>query len=85
MTTTIYPSKYPARVTFTMEDGTTYVGEVEYPKGDPVYPASAAEITEKFRQNAANTIGSVKAEHVIELVNHIDELESIDGLISCLY
>ncbi len=81
----VYPSKYPARVTVTMEDGTTYVGEVEYPKGDPEYPASAAEITEKFHRNAANTIGSVKAERVTQLVSHMDELESIDELISCLY
>jgi len=81
----VYPSKYPARVTVTMEDGSVFVGEVEYPKGDPEYPATKAEVVEKFRQNAANTIGSVKAERIIELVDHVEELESLDELIACMY
>lgn len=81
----VYPSKYPARVTVTMEDGSTYVGEVEYPKGDPEYPATKAEVVKKFRQNAANTIDSVKAERVIELVERIEELDNIDKLIAYLH
>ena len=81
----VYPERYPARVTVTMEDGSTYVGEVQYPKGDPEYPATKEEVVEKFRINAANTIGSVKAERIIELVDQIETLDSIDELISCLY
>ena len=72
-------------MTVTMEDGSIYVGEVAYPKGDPEYPATKAEVTEKFRQNAANTIGSVKAERVIELVDSIEQLDTVDELIACLY
>ena len=81
----VYPTKYPARVTVTMEDGSTYVGEVEYPKGDPEYPATREEVVTKFRNNAANTIGSVKAERIIELVDKIETLETIDELIACLH
>jgi 2-methylcitrate dehydratase PrpD len=81
----VYPEKYPARVTVTMKDGTKYVSEVEYPKGDPENPATREEVLKKFRANAANTIGSVKAERIIELVDNIEELEDIDELISCLY
>ena len=81
----VYPEKYPARVTVTMEDGSTYVGYVEYPKGDPEYPATKEEVMEKFRLNAANTIGSVKAERIIELVDKIEELENLEELISCMY
>lgn len=81
----VYPTKYPARVTVTMEDGSTYVGEVEYPKGDPEYPATKEEVVEKFLLNAANTIGSVKAHRVIELVEHIEEQPSIHELIHCLF
>ena len=81
----VYPDRYPAKVTVTMEDGSIYVGEVAYPKGDPEYPATKAEVTEKFRQNAANTIGSVKAERVIELVDSIEQLDTVDELIACLY
>ena len=80
----VYPSKYPARVTVTMEDGSTYVGEVEYPKGDPEYPATKDEVVEKFRANAANTIGSVKAQRIIELVDKFETLENLNELFECL-
>ncbi len=81
----VYPEKYPARVTVTMEDGQVFVGEVEYPKGDPEYPATKEEVVEKFRNNAANTIGSVKAERIIELVDRIETLDNLNELIDCLH
>jgi 2-methylcitrate dehydratase PrpD len=80
----VYPAKYPARVTVTMEDGSTYVGEVEYPKGDPEYPATKEEVVEKFRANAANTIGSVKAERLLRLVDDFENLENLNELFDCL-
>ncbi|MGN0981732.1 MAG: MmgE/PrpD family protein [Candidatus Limivicinus sp.] len=81
----VYPDRYPARVTVTMNDGSVYVGEVAYPKGDPEYPATKEEVIEKFRNNAANTIGSVKAERIIELVDKFETLENLDELIECLH
>lgn len=81
----VYPDRYPARVTVTMEDGSVYVGEVEYPKGDPEYPATREEVVAKFRNNAANTIGSVKAERIIQLVDKFEELENLNELIDCLH
>ena len=81
----VYPEKYPARVTVTMEDGARFVGEVEYPKGDPEYPASREEVMEKFFANATLTIGSVKAKKVAEMVDHIEEVEDIRELIKLLY
>lgn len=81
----VYPERYPAKVTVIMEDGSSYVGEVAYPKGDPEYPATKEEVIEKFRNNAANTIGSVKAQRIIELVEKIETLDNLDELIACLY
>jgi 2-methylcitrate dehydratase PrpD len=75
-----YPKRYPARVTVTMQDGSTYVGSVEYPKGDPEYPATKEEVTEKFFANASNTIGLVKAKKVAELVDKFEELENLEEL-----
>ena len=80
----VYPSKYPARVTVYMEDGTKYVSEVEYPKGDPENPATKEEVVGKFLINAANTVGSVKAKRIIELVEKFEELENLDELMECL-
>ena len=80
----VYPAQYPARVTVIMEDGSKYVGEVEYPKGDPENPASKEEVIEKFLDNAANTIGSVKARRIIELVDKFEELPNLDELMANL-
>jgi 2-methylcitrate dehydratase PrpD len=80
-----YPKRYPARVTVKTKDGKTYVGEVAYPKGDPEYPATKEEVTDKFLINAANTIGSIKAKRVVELVDKIETLPNIDELVACLY
>ena len=74
----VYPKRYPARVTVTMKDGTKYVGEVAYPKGDPEYPATKEEVQEKFFANAANTIGSVKAKRLAEMIDKFEELENLD-------
>ena len=80
----VYPSKYPARVTVTMEDGSKLVGEVEFPKGDPEYPATKEEIIEKFLNNASNTIGSVKANRIIGLVDKFEQLPDLVELMECL-
>ena len=80
----VYPDRYPARVTVTMEDGTVYVGEVQYPKGDPEYPATKEEVVAKFRANASTTISEEKIDRVIELVDRFEELENLDELISLL-
>lgn len=81
----VYPDRYPAKVTVAMEDGSVYVGEVAYPKGDPEYPATKEEVVEKFRQNAANTISAEKAEKIIELVDRIETLDTIDEIIANMY
>lgn len=81
----VYPERYPARVTVKTKNGKTYVGEVAYPKGDPEYPATKEEVRTKFMANAANTIGSVKAKRICELVDDIEKLENIDELISCMH
>jgi hypothetical protein len=47
-------------------------------------PATKEEVVEKFRANAANTIGSVKAERIIELVDTFETLETLDELFECL-
>lgn len=54
-------------------------------KGDPEYPATRDEIVEKFRLNAARAVSPGKAERIIELVDRIEELETLDELIACLY
>ena len=40
----LYPDKFPARVTITLKDGTSFQETVLFPKGDPQDPLSADEI-----------------------------------------
>ncbi|MDR0851103.1 MAG: MmgE/PrpD family protein [Clostridiales Family XIII bacterium] len=81
----VYPQHYPARVTVKTKDGKTYVGEVKFPKGDPENPASKEEVETKFYNNAANTVGSVNAKKIVELVNHIEDVEDITALMDLLH
>lgn len=80
----VYPDRYPARVTVTMEDGSVYVGEVEYPKGDPEYPASREEVITKFKANASTTIPEDKIDRIIQLVDDFENLKDLYELISLL-
>ena len=80
----VYPAKYPARVTVYMEDGTKYVGEVEYPKGDPENPATKEEVIEKFLINAKTVVDDSKAKRIIELVDKFEELKTLNDLMELL-
>ena len=81
----VYPKHYPARVTVKTKSGKTYIGEIQFPKGDPENPATKEEVIEKFRFTSGYTIGTVKTNRIIELVDKFAELPNIYELISCLF
>ena len=81
----MYPKHYPARVTVKTKSGKTYIGEIQFPKGDPENPATKEEVIEKFRFTSGYTIGTVKTNRIIELVDKFAELPNIYELISCLF
>lgn len=81
----VYPKHYPAKVTVKTKSGKTYVGEVQYPKGDPENPATKEEVVEKFRFTSGYTIGTDKTNKIIELVDRFEELPDMYELISCMY
>lgn len=45
----VYPERWPAAVEVHTTDGRRYAVRVDYPKGDPENPLSAAELERKFR------------------------------------
>jgi len=81
----VYPKHYPARVTVKTKSGKTYVGEIQFPKGDPENPATKDEVIEKFRFTSGYTIGTDKIDKIIELVDKFEELKDIEELVACLY
>ena len=81
----VYPKAYPATVTVKMKNGKTYTSHVDYPKGDPERPVSFAEVGEKFRLLAGQTIGKSKVERVIDYCANLEKLDNVNTLISSLY
>jgi 2-methylcitrate dehydratase PrpD len=81
----VYPEFYPARVTVKTKNGKTYVGEIQYPKGDPENPATKEEIIQKFRYTSGYSIGTDKTNKVIELVDKLEDLDNIGELVKHLY
>ncbi|MBR0662878.1 MmgE/PrpD family protein [Roseomonas hellenica] len=52
----LYPAKFPARVTITLDDGRAFSETVMLPKGDPGAPLSDDELDDKFRANCAGLL-----------------------------
>jgi 2-methylcitrate dehydratase PrpD len=76
----LYPGKFPARVTITLEDGRR-LQEVRYfPKGDPQDPLSPQEIEEKFRKNVEHLYSEAETRRVIRLIRGLPEAKHIDEL-----
>jgi 2-methylcitrate dehydratase PrpD len=73
----LYPDKFPARVTVTLQDGASFQETVLFPKGDPQDPLSAAEIEEKFRGNADTLLGKARAAELLHAINSLPEARDI--------
>jgi hypothetical protein len=55
------------------------------PRGSKDYPATDAELIDKFKINASySMIKSSKVEEVIEIVNHLDEIDDVSELFTLL-
>lgn len=76
----LYPEKFPARVTVTMEDGRKLVAELMYPKGDPQNPLSDAELEAKFRDNAAGLLDGKQATEVLDFLRALPRAENLTPL-----
>ncbi len=64
-----------------LKDGRTVTGRADFGKGSPSNPMSYDEVADKFRECARFAKwDSERAEHVIETVCRIDELESVREL-----
>lgn len=81
---TLYPAKFPARVTVTMEDGTSFQETVMLPKGDPGAPLSDAELEDKFRANAEPVLGAAQATRLRDAVLRLPEGGEVSALSALL-
>jgi 2-methylcitrate dehydratase PrpD len=80
----LYPANFPARVTITMEDGTSFQETVMLPKGDPGAPLSDAELEDKFRANAEPLLGAAQAARLRDAVLRLPEGGAVSALSALL-
>lgn len=78
--TKLYPEKFPAQVSVTMDDGSVYNGEMYYPKGDPSNPLSDEELRDKFRSNVADLAAGTKSEELIQMIENLSDLRDLSDL-----
>ena len=81
----LYPEKFPARVSITLKNGTTFRETVLFPKGDPQDPLSAGELEEKFRDNAQAMLGPVRSGELLQAIYALPDARDTDALSALLH
>lgn len=82
--TALYPEKFPARVSVTLDDGTECVATCLYPRGDPRNPLSDDELEDKFLRGAMPILGLDRARALmteLSRLGDLDDLATIAGLL----
>ncbi|RLE13124.1 hypothetical protein DRJ04_04915 [Candidatus Aerophobetes bacterium] len=80
----IYPKEFPSIVEVILKNGRRLKVRVDSPKGSPKNPLSYEEVKKKFLALATKKISKKRAEQVIEVVDHLESLESIKQLTALL-
>lgn len=72
-----YPPEHHTRVTVTLADGRTVVGEAGGAKGDMASPPTEATVTAKFRELGEGPLGRDRAARALELVSGLAGMASL--------
>ncbi|MCA3364066.1 MAG: MmgE/PrpD family protein [Roseomonas sp.] len=80
----LYPAKFPARVTITLDDGTKLTETVLLPKGDPGAPLTDDELEAKFRDNAEPLLGKTGAMALRDAIWRLDDAPDMAELVRCM-
>jgi 2-methylcitrate dehydratase PrpD len=83
--TKLYPTNFPARVTITLTDGSSFQQTVMFPKGDPQDPLSQEELDAKFHDNARPLLGRKRAASLLSAIYALPEARSVDDVVSRLH
>jgi 2-methylcitrate dehydratase PrpD len=77
---------HAARLSVNLKDGRTLTEECEVVRGDPTNPLSEEEIVAKFRNNVefSGTITAEKAEKLLDLLERVEDLDSVSRVVSLL-
>jgi 2-methylcitrate dehydratase PrpD len=81
----LYPDKFPARVTITLKNGSSFQETVLFPKGDPQDPMSAGELEAKFRDNVAAMLSPSRAGELLQAIYALPDARKVDHLSALLH
>ncbi len=73
----------PARVRVTMNDGSVFTEQVDYPTGAPSRPLSYADVERKFRgllEHAGQPISTSNADRLVETISRLEEVADVRDL-----
>jgi 2-methylcitrate dehydratase len=79
-----YPRGIPNRITLTLDDGTTLVQEVEFPRGHAANPMTDQEVEAKFRRLVEPHYGPEKAQAILACCWNLENLPSVTELMRLL-
>lgn len=80
----LYPDKFPARVTITLDDGQSFTETVLIPKGDPGAPLSDQELEDKFRANCAGRMDAARTDRLRDAILGLPDAPSVAPLLGLL-
>ncbi|MFV0298841.1 MAG: MmgE/PrpD family protein [Hyphomicrobiaceae bacterium] len=81
---TLYPAKFPARVTVTLRDGRSFTDMRDFPKGDPQEPLTPSEIEAKFLDNVSGRFDAATAKEIVARVRGLGDKGPAEPLLALL-
>jgi 2-methylcitrate dehydratase len=78
-----YPRGIPNRLELTLNDGTKFTTENEFPRGHDQNPMTDAEVEAKFHRMAAGRLDATQEKKILDLCWRLDELSNISDLLVC--
>ena len=79
-----FPRGRPAVIEVALADGVRHRAEIDVPLGDAARPFDEKTVTEKFRELAEPAIGMAGVRKVMELVDKLDTLTTLEPLMAAL-
>jgi 2-methylcitrate dehydratase len=76
----VFPALQRVIVTIRTTDGTEFMTQLDYPKGDPRNPLTDREVEEKFEALAEPVLSRAACRRAIEAIWHLDEQASVTEL-----
>lgn len=75
-----HPNSYPFIVKIRTKNGKVYGDSILTARGSVYDPLTPDDIKEKFRNNVLPSLGDVKAERIIEIIDEFEDIEKVNEL-----